>query len=77
MVSFWSVKSLKEFSSQESINMQKVFLYLLAIFTFNTRFVFQTKKQLTIKLVSKQARLTASKSVLVYYHPSLHDVYMN
>ena len=77
MVSFLSVKSLKEFSSLENINMQRVFLYLLAIFTFNTSFLFQTKKQLTIKLISKQARLTATKSVLVYYHPSLHDVYMN
>ena len=36
--------------------------------TFNTHFVFQTKKvakqhQLTIKLISKQARLHATKSV--------------
>ena len=31
MVSFLSVKSLKEFSSLENINMQKVFLSLLAI----------------------------------------------
>ena len=39
--------------------------YFLSIYimTYNTRFVFQTKK--TTKLISKQARLNATKSVLV------------
>ena len=53
MFGFLSVKYLKEFSSLENINMQKVFLSLLAIFhvlsiyimTYNVRFVFQTKKK--------------------------------
>ena len=52
MFGFLSVKYVKEFSSLENINMQKVFLSLLAIFhvlsiyitTYNARFVFQTKK---------------------------------
>ena len=47
--------------------------YFLSIYimTYNTRFVFQTKSSitapgpLTLKLISKQARLTATKSVLV------------
>ena len=73
MFGFLSVKYLKEFSSLENINMQKVFLSLLAIFhvlsiyimTYNARFVFQTKKrQLTIKLISKQVRLTLLRAFL-------------
>ena len=83
MFGFLSVKYLKEFSSLENINMQKVFLSLLAIFhvlsiyimTCNARFVFQTKKkQLTIKVISKQVRLNATKSVLVYYQRCLHEL---
>ena len=83
MFGFLSVKYLKEFSSLENINMQKVFLSLLAIFhvlsvyimTYNARFVFQTKKkQLTIKLISKQVRLNATKSVLVYHQRCLHEL---
>ena len=53
MFGFLSVKYVKEFSSLENINMQKVFLSLLAIFhvlsiyimTYNARFVFQTEKK--------------------------------
>lgn len=63
--------------------MQKVFLSLLAIFhvlsiyimTYSARFVFQTKKkQLTIKLISKEVRRNAAKSVLVYYQRCLHEL---
>ena len=82
MFGFLSVKYLKEFSSLENINMQKVFLSLLAIFhvlsiyimTYNARFVFQTKKkQLTIKVISKQVRLTLLRAFLFI----INDVYMN
>ena len=66
MFGFLSVKYLKEFSSLENINMQKVFLSLLAIFhvlsiyimTYNVRFVFQTKK----KAADNKAYLQASET---------------
>ena len=66
MFGFLSVKYPKEFSSLENINMQKVFLSLLAIFhvlniyimTYNARFVFQTKK----KAADNKAYLQASET---------------
>ena len=66
MFGFLSVKYLKEFSSLENINMQKVFLSLLAIFhvlsiyimTYNVRFVFQAKK----KAADNKAYLQASET---------------
>ena len=66
MFGFLSVKYLKEFSSLENINMQKVFLSLLAIFhvlsiyimTYNVRFVFQTQK----KAADNKAYLQASET---------------
>ena len=45
---------------------------VFTVMTYDTRFVFQTKNvakehQLTIKFISKQARLNATKSVLVFF----------
>ena len=50
MFNFWSVKSLKEFSSLEQYQYAEGFpvfnFYVLSIYImiYNTRFVFQTKK---------------------------------